>query len=286
MSQSIDIPPPSALQRHATLETDQFCDCGYNLHGQVVSRDERLDFMVCRCPECARWHPAGEGASARRLWLSRIGVFFLTAWIVFAVGVVATLVFILGALQMAHVEKVFTWAMFDAQGREMEYDPEIGDYVMVGTGQTTQPSVGVTSKRVFRTTLNNRQIREEIEINIVSTIFALLLGGFLSIAAWHVKRRRYFWVLLLPVVAALFVYYVTLDSARYATERGNILPWLSWFVAMQAFVVWLGTFMGRPVARTAARIFVPPKPRQVLNFLWHADGKSPPPLKQASVARI
>jgi len=44
------LPPPLRHQRFPQLETDLFCQtCGYNLHGQPVSRDERLGILICRC---------------------------------------------------------------------------------------------------------------------------------------------------------------------------------------------------------------------------------------------
>src|SRR5687768_7293632 len=81
MTEIADRPPLRPLEQYVQLETDHFCDCGYNLHGQKVSRDERLDFMVCRCPECGRWHPAGHGVAARSIWLGRFAMSMLVAWV-------------------------------------------------------------------------------------------------------------------------------------------------------------------------------------------------------------
>jgi hypothetical protein len=63
------------------IESDQFCTCGYNLHGQVVTIDERLEMPVIRCPECGRWHPAGHGSSATRPWLRRLAAVLLLVWV-------------------------------------------------------------------------------------------------------------------------------------------------------------------------------------------------------------
>jgi hypothetical protein len=72
-------PKPRLIQ----LETDCFCECGYNLHGQIVTRDPRLNFMVCQCPECGRWHPAGHAVTSWNLWQSRLGMTILVLWILF-----------------------------------------------------------------------------------------------------------------------------------------------------------------------------------------------------------
>jgi hypothetical protein len=38
----------------------------------------------------------------------------------------------------------------------------------------------------------------------------------------------------------------------------------------------IGILLGRPLARQIARTIIPPKPRQVLAFLWIVDGKKFP----------
>src|SRR5437868_3286417 len=80
--------PLPPLQRHLQLETDHFCfGCGYNLHGQVVAMDERLGFLVCRCPECGRFHPGAMGVSATRPWLARLGVMLISLMVLGSIAV-------------------------------------------------------------------------------------------------------------------------------------------------------------------------------------------------------
>ena len=37
----LDAPPaPDPQAKHAVVEADHLCECGYNLHGQRITRDE------------------------------------------------------------------------------------------------------------------------------------------------------------------------------------------------------------------------------------------------------
>ena len=81
-----EVPQRPPLQRFLLVEADQFCPCGYNLHGQRVTFDERLDIPVVRCPECGKWHPAGHGSTAMRPWLARLATVLLAVWCLFNLG--------------------------------------------------------------------------------------------------------------------------------------------------------------------------------------------------------
>ena len=76
-----DSPTASLSDDLGVIEGDQFCTCGYNLHGQRVQRDERLGFAVVRCAECGAFHPAGHGSTATRAWLRRLAGILLVVWI-------------------------------------------------------------------------------------------------------------------------------------------------------------------------------------------------------------
>src|SRR6185369_4270298 len=77
---------PNPAERPVQLETDAFCvECGYNLHGQPVTRDQRLNLLVARCPECGQHHPAGLGVTATKLWLQRFASLLLFAWILIVI---------------------------------------------------------------------------------------------------------------------------------------------------------------------------------------------------------
>src|SRR4051812_19229538 len=78
--------PPTA-RGVSVVETDAFCDCGYNLHGQVVWRDEGLGILVCRCPECGRHAAAGRFTGIHSAWLHRLSMALVILWVMFLLGV-------------------------------------------------------------------------------------------------------------------------------------------------------------------------------------------------------
>ncbi|HEV7298103.1 MAG TPA: hypothetical protein VGN72_01980 [Tepidisphaeraceae bacterium] len=287
MTDLADAPPHvRPLERYVQLETDHFCDCGYNLHGQIVTRDERLNFMVCRCPECGTWHPAGEGTSARRVWLNRIGLFALFAWILFATCVVLGLLLAMGGMQGLHNATAVEWVQFLPDGTRVEWDLEQGQMVNSVTRQPLANTgfLNIQSRRVFEMQWDRQEVTWVIFLNLVSCLLATSLGGFIAIAGWHVPRRRYLWVALLPIAVAGVVYGLWRLERSHDAFHVELLPWMGWCVALQVIFVLLGTVIGRPLARGLARVFVPPKPRQALAFLWRVDGKTPPPMADAQGA--
>ncbi len=89
------------------LECDAFCSCGYNLFRQEVVRDERLDLPLVRCPECGKWHPAGHGATAASVWMTRLARVLLVAWMILLLLAAGLIVLVqLGFNLYAH-EQVF-----------------------------------------------------------------------------------------------------------------------------------------------------------------------------------
>src|SRR5690348_9086636 len=92
------------------MQTDTFCEgCGYNLHTQAVMRDQRLGIIVCRCPECGRFAPAGQGATATRVWLNRAATLFLTLWVLFVMVLFSLCALFLGMIAYGHVMNNVTW---------------------------------------------------------------------------------------------------------------------------------------------------------------------------------
>jgi len=78
------------------------------------------------------------------------------------------------------------------------------------------------------------------------------------------------------MIAAGFVImsYVTDDSYyhiySWCVKRALIQ------MAIQCTGLFLGILVGRSLARAFVRTIIPPKPRQLLAFLWRIDGKTPP----------
>jgi hypothetical protein len=276
-------PAASPMSRHGQLEVDAFCaGCGYNLHGQIVSLDERLGFAICRCPECGRYHPAGAAVTSNSLWLRRFAASLLTIWVL----VVLVVCFLLGlamfALQAGSVDG-FLWTTAVApDGRPVIQQMQVNNgswgYVIVGT------TTVVTNPRFIRTPQppaneNPRNIANNHDlamINLGSILLGFLAGTLLVTFLWHWSRRRYIVGILLPMIAAGFLIGIYCLDDQYELCRAWCVRRLLTTITIQIAGIFLGILLGRKVSRTIANMVIPPKPRQMLAFLWIADGKAPP----------
>lgn len=253
-----------ALQRHLQMESDFFCfGCGYNLHGQIVSRDERLDFLVCRCPECGRFHPAAMGVSATRPWLARLGVMLAVQWSLAVIAVTLLGGFFLGVCMFAHLE-TYT---------------RNGSTHVVGSGTTyrevREPYRGITENEYSAYYEYQREQSWKYFIGF-SIGLSIFLGMFAPVVMWHASRQAQYGVLVFPVVVAgtvLLLWHIN-EYILY------ILPWtltrLAAYTVLDIAFMAAGLAIGRPVVRWVLRLIVPPKLRQHVHFLWKCDGKVPP----------
>lgn len=288
------------LARHPQLETDQFCDCGYNLHGQVVSRDERLGFMVCRCPECGAFHPAGHGTAARSQWLSRLAVGMLIVWTMIVLGATSLLMLAAGVMQVTAVDEFSYPRSMTTESRLVEHvqqtaaNPNVPatGYVLVYVDDQTpvpQPlATNLTRARVLDVSKNSQlgyyhnfrhTLFDRFLMGMVSAMIGLTIGVLGVIFLWHWRKRNYVWLTLVVLLPAIFVANVMLFDDEYQFIRGWALSRVAMVLGLQALFILLGVVIGRPVGRFVARVIIPPKPRQFLAFLWRADGKTPPMAK-------
>lgn len=285
MTDSVDhsssIAPPTLLQRHVQLETDHFCDCGYNLHGQTVSRDERLGFMIVRCPECGRFHPAGHGVAARSLWLGRFATSMLLAWVGGLVSFFLLMGFLLATWSTILVMENTRTGQFTADGQEVtyRYDPvtQKRSLLLVSDMTTIIPDTGTTSwqRRPKPLAMLWEEDREEVTLLVVlMQITAFLTGVVAAIATWHTRKRFMPAWLIYPFISAalawLFVIYV-----EQRTSPG-LMSWsisrFGFWAAVECIGLIVGLYLGRPLARVLVKVFVPPKARHAMAFLWKADG--------------
>jgi hypothetical protein len=284
-----ELPP---LQRYQHLEVDTFCTgCGYNLHGQPVTRDMNLGIFVCRCPECGQHHPAGVGVTAASVWMSRAATALLALWVLIVLNAFFWICIALGAITVSHIEMVTTTKMIAPDGREVDY-AEIPTAPTAGGGGaswtpvykgTTQPA---PEHRNIRTLdkVSGQDLRWRARIFTFNVILAaataLVSGALMVVFLWHWRRARYALVLLLPFVIAAGVaalFYANDMDDEYERLRGWILSRSMGYAALEAASLAIGMLLGRPAARGLLRMFVPPRPRQHFAFLWRIDGKTPPP---------
>jgi prepilin signal peptidase PulO-like enzyme (type II secretory pathway) len=282
-----DVMPPAALrplQRHAQIEVDTFCvECGYNLHGQPVTRDERLGIFVCRCPECGRFHPAGTGTTATSTWMSRLGTALLVLWVLFVLHAIFWICMGLGAVQVVHLETFSYSKMVANDGRDVEWGQVTNAAGTPGGwgaiyADTKQPAPNWKMIRTFTRPENYPKWGwEEIALYVFfGAAIGFTTGVLLVVFFWHWRRKRYPLVMILPFAIAAVVATVS----YYAEEYGPLFGWavsrLLMYAALEAAFISLGILVGRPIMRGLLRTFIPPRPRQHFAFLWRADGKTMP----------
>ncbi len=258
------IVPPTPLQRHLQLETDLFCHgCGYNLHGQSVYYDERLGFLICRCPECGRFHPAAMGVSVSRPWLARLGVGLVANLVLFYLLVLGLGGLFTGICMYIHLDEYSV----------RSYSSQISGPVRTMRPAHNRQTVGSDSFEPWESDWM-------IAVAVVAGL-GLFMGAFTSIVAWHLNRWERRWFLLLPVLTAVAVWLIW--QAEY--ELTLIAAWSMRVIALYAvcsmFAMWTGQLIGRPIGRQVVRLLIPPKLRQHVAFLWRCDGLPLP----ASVAQ-
>jgi hypothetical protein len=259
-----DAPAIANSAKTGQIETDLFCHgCGYNLHGQVVTADDRLGFMICRCPECGRHHPAGFGTSAASVWLKRLGTILLFVWIAIVLGATVLSLIALGGFQAGYVNE-FLW------------------YNWVNAGQSyysLSPPAGADLSQIPGWS-------QAIALYLCAGAFGFFLGTALVTLLWHWPSRRYFWAIALPLISAAFLLLLPFRDHEY----DHVWTWCVTGVGVQCGIeiigILLGTSLGRPLARAVVRTIVPPKPRQFLVFLWTVDGKAHPSAGSKSTSQL
>lgn len=293
MDDASDIPdrPKTPLQRHVRIESDLFCrHCGYNLYTQPVHTDERLGLLIVRCPECGRFESANAASNATRPWVLRIATILLAFWAFSLITLIAFGTFGLGGLQVAHVESLSQryWVTPDGEVVDNRWDPQSRQiqWVRVSDGTVMQVSGGLSPSR-------QRSFHLPPEIREYKVASAMIIGGMLLAPflfavllvtlMWHVPRRRHWVFLVLPWLAAAFllaIFHIDESDSRgdggTADVAASVGPILGFAALEQTLMMLAGTFAGRPIARFLLTIFIPPRPRQALAFLWTVDGKAPP----------
>lgn len=245
-----------------TVQTDTFCEtCGYNLLTQAVMRDARLGILVCRCPECGRYHAAGKISSAARVWLNRLGTSLLFAWVVFLLLSFGLCALFFGMLAYGHTVGLTQVHTFT------EPNPHFyGQSRYVARYDVYKPSPDDPET-------DARRSQDLMMFTIVTGCLSLLTGGAFSTFCWHLRGwRRYliFFPALLGcgIDVALWVNDPMTEWVRHWGVR-QIGYWLLFELAG----ITVGIFIGRPVARGVLRILLPARVRQHLAFLWITDGK-------------
>lgn len=294
-----DVPPLPVPQRRGVLEVDAFCvGCQYNLHGQTVTVDERLQLPVCRCPECGRFHAAGVGVSASGLWTRRLGTLLLVNWVLLVLALAAGAAFVDGMMSVGFLGAYSYSVPVAADGRVLEYKPSGAGggngYFYAGTQTPAKvyrsatklepifPPPGTTlgeadpNVRPWEASARPTGPEPAAWLAVSSLVLGLLTGAACVTFLWHWRSPRYLWAVTVPGLAAAVVLAVVRTSDAFVLVRNEATGRVLGMTAVQCLGVLIGVAVGRPLARGVLRAIVPPKPRQAVAFLWQVDGKRMP----------
>jgi hypothetical protein len=243
---SVAAPTPVSM-----VETDVFCDCGYNLHAQPVWRDERLELLVCRCPECGRHAAAGRFTGVHSAWLHRLSTTLVVVWVGFLLLTFLFLIGWTGAWPGMHIERFVT------------YNP-------VTTVAGAVPTEYVLDFRQIES-YEQRDVQHFVGLAVLmAAINGLALGVAAAVFLWHLRRRVYL-LALAPVPIALIVYFLWQDSRMTPAVGTWMVQRLLAYTALQSACVLAGIAIGRPVTRFVLQLLLPARLLQHLAFFWYRD---------------
>jgi hypothetical protein len=164
-----------------------------------------------------------------------------------------------GVLQAAYVD-VFCYVHIDpnASGSQAMYVYELG----------SPPDANV---------LQSPGSGTAVFISAIGVLAGFVVGLLMVTFLWHWPRRRYALGALLPFLSALFTSCMFSFNSEYRHIRGWSVSRGMLVAGMEMFGMLLAIPIGRSISRGLIRVVVPPRPRQLLAFLWRVDGKDKPP---------
>jgi hypothetical protein len=265
----------------ALVETDRYCEgCGYNLRTQPVRRDARTRLLLCRCPECGGFHPVREGVTAGQVWLQRLGTLGLFAWIL----TILTVIIGLGAAQVGFtyvtLEELTTYRQVVLPTPSSSQPAATGTTMTLVTGGritiTQSGGTATTYRREVRTSYPYYRVFLALMYGLSFALgFVLMLFAVVALHHW----RRWGCLLLacvVPLVTGAVAWYA------WSIESPHLIDWGTMKVVSHSAACLAGgltgILVGRPFVRLLVALMLPPRVRQVLAFLWLADGKQPPPV--------
>jgi hypothetical protein len=254
-------PAEASAKTIGRIETDMFCpQCHYNLHGLDVRLDPRLDIAIIRCPECGKFSPAGIATGAGRIWLHRLATFLITLWI--------------GTIVLAIAGGTFFTFILDMIGFDgflhFEYQNPVGG--PHGFRYIHRPSTAADFHSFEAFFLAHSLLVT------ACILLGWLLGSFLSVFLWHIRKRFHLWTLILPIAAAILAWKLYFeDFKRFSSDTP---AWASsmacWMACWQLLGLLAGISLGRPIARLLLRALLTKRLVHYVRYLWEIDGKSPP----------
>jgi hypothetical protein len=244
----------------ACIELDRFCEhCGYNLRTLPVYRETRTGIPVVRCTECGRFQSANDTSTALRPWLHRATSVLLITWM---------LAIVAGFFFLGLAEGATSYATLDELtirgGSESRRVGTTTIYTWTGNYGPLEVKADFPEYKLFVTLILTG-----------SFMIAFSCGLFAVVVLPHWRRVAYVGLMLaMPIVVGCLVAIAWAHDAPHLFDWG--LPYVGAHTGLQLLGGVVGVIFGRPLARLAVHIFLPPSVRPRLAYLWLADGKAFP----------
>ncbi len=304
-------------ERLGVVLGDRLCvECGFNLHGQTITREEHYRMLAVRCPECSTLASLQEYPVLGK-WGARFGAVLALAWLGAALGVAfftglslyvsaeaaAGVTTRPAARMIGEAYKMYTEEMPEQTLDDIAATGVINptwDYEAWDMADVWAETDWVEAQDIDALTAGHRDGTYWLRL-LVSAIPIALVGGAWGVA-WSVlllHRRRTRALILTGIIAGLCVPLIVLSHWGSAAEWDGFGPWSSsnWtnVIATQSIAarelgllpalvglgfgylgIVLGLLLGRKIVRGIVRLLLPPNLRGSLAVLWHADGLPSP----------
>jgi len=228
-------------------------------------------------------HAVRDHVTVGRVWWQRLGTLALFMWILSVLSVgfglaMGQLGVTIGTLEELTTYRQVTLPTPTANQPAASQPAPLTFNSATGTIQITR-----TINSSLTTTKWQREVNTDYEYYaaFMTLVYALAftlgfaLAALMAVTMHHWPRWGYLIpILLITPLIGYGVWYV------WRVDNPHLSDWAA------PYIVWLGTaniaggvagaFLGRPFTRLLVRLVLPPKIRQVLAFLWLADGKPLP----------
>ena len=246
--------------------------CGHDLHGQPIRREESLGLLVTFCPEC------GQAASLvdypiLGIWGRRLGVLSLVCMIIMVLVFLVVSVMSLFGIIMGLTSELYSPAQSALAS-------------MIDGGWQIERAWWEANAADVRATIwssVNYRDPEFVGIGLMFLPVCFLFGVIWS-AILLGLRRRYLplvgiaicvlgWLFIWPVLIADGNFNTNNQISVYKLARLELIPMLSFMVMTGLSIpLMLGLSFGRPILRSLVKVVLPPRSRGMLRPLWDIDG--------------
>ncbi len=275
---------PPAEVRVSALVADRACSrCAFNLIGQTIVREPRYDLLIVRCPECGTVAALHEYPLLGR-WANRWAAMAAGLWfLVLTAATIGISAIIFGFTVGTHHLTSQTVAQRIATAYESHLRATNPQSQTTGWWNIDQQWWATFDKA----TLTADGIMRAMDwrgfaIWIVAFLVLVPLSCVWSVLLAHRRGPSLLATYLtMPAIAAIFM-----GLSRVGTQWSpnasdlainEVMPVvLPLCLAFSMIPLAVGALIGRPLARLLLTLWLPPRLRVPLSFLWLCDGKTPP----------